>query len=394
MDLAVRLAAGPPRAYAATKVLLRLWSLEGSDHFHREVTHGRDRFQKGIHHDPTRPSDLRCHSPRGRNGACRNERRSCLATSTAAGAFGLVLLAAPSYAQTALAADADRNEKRIEMTTTFENAVTKTAKVEGTAFVYREIGEGPGIPILCLHHLTAVLEDWDPAVIDGLAKRHRVIIFDNRGVGGSDGKTPDNIPDMAKDAVAFIGALGLTRVDLVGFSIGGFIAQVIAHDRPDLIRRVILAGTGPAGGAGISGVSAVLQEAFQKARTEHKHPKHFLFFSQTRQSKQAADAFLQRLSARKEYRDAPVSNETIQAQLTAIRNWGNDPGSERPLSAIKQPVLVVNGDNDIMVPTINSVALFRALPNAELSIFPDAGHGAIFQYHREFVEQALRFFEN
>lgn len=280
------------------------------------------------------------------------------------------------------------------MPATFENAVTTTTNVEGSAFAYREIGEAPGIPILFLHHLTAVLEDWDPAVIDGVAKRHRVIIFDNRGVGGSDGKTPDNIADMAKDAVAFIGALRLATVDLVGFSMGGFIAQVIARDRPDLVRRVILAGTGPAGGEGIAAVDAVLQEATQKAANEQKHPKHFLFFSQTRRSQQAADEFLQRLTARKENRDAPVSNETIQAQLIAIKNWGNGGGSQRPLSAIKQPVLVANGDNDIMVPTINSVVLSRALPNAELSIFPNAGHGGIFQYHREFVEQALRFFED
>jgi pimeloyl-ACP methyl ester carboxylesterase len=334
------------------------------------------------------------HTTGGRGDASRSDRRSFLATLAATGAFALDLLTAPSYAQAVSAADADRNnEEKIGMTTMFENAVTKTAKVEGTAFVYREIGEGPGIPILFLHHLTAVLEDWDPAVIDGLGQRHRVIIFDNRGVGGSEGRTPDNIADMAKDAVAFIDALGLTSVDLVGFSMGGFIAQVIAHDRPDLIRRVILAGTGPAGGEGISGVSAVLQEAIQKAGTEQKHPKHFLFFSQTRQSQQAADAFLQRLSSRKENRDVPVSDETIQAHLTAIKNWGNGSRSER-LNAIKQPVLVVNGDNDIMVPTINSVALSRALPNAELSIFPNAGHGGIFQYHREFVEQALRFFEN
>jgi pimeloyl-ACP methyl ester carboxylesterase len=249
------------------------------------------------------------------------------------------------------------------MKTTFANAVTQTAKVEGSAFVYREIGEGPGIPILMLQHLRGVLEDWDPAVVDGLAKRHRVIIFDNRGVGGSNGKTPDNIADMAKDVLAFIDTLGLKLVDVVGFSLGGFIAQVIAHDRPDLVRRIILAGTGPAGGEGIAEVGAVVQEAIQKAGTEKKHPKHFLFFSQTGPGQQAADAFFRRLSARKKNRGMSVSNETIQAQLTAITSWGNSPGSGVKLSAIKQPGLVANGDNDIMVPTINSILLFRALPN-------------------------------
>jgi pimeloyl-ACP methyl ester carboxylesterase len=196
---------------------------------------------------------------------------------------------------------------------------------------------------------------------------------------------------MAKDAIAFIRALGLAQIDLIGFSLGGFIAQVIAHDRPDLIRRLILAGTGPAGGRGTSDLAAVLQGAFQNAAAQKKHPKHFLFFSQTKTSQAAADAFLARLQARKNDRDPAASNETTQAQSAAIVQWGKRDGAKK-LSTISHPVLVANGDNDIMVPTINSVALFQALPNAELSIFPDAGHGGIFQYHREFTKQALRFF--
>jgi pimeloyl-ACP methyl ester carboxylesterase len=330
----------------------------------------------------------------GRKDDFLSHRRRFLAKSAAAGAFSLLELIFPSRSKAVQATDTEGNQVKSGTTTTFQNAVTKTARVEGTPFVYRELGERAGVPILCSHHLTGVLDDWDPAVIEGLARGRRVIIFDNRGVGGSGGRTPDNIVDMAKDTVAFIGALGLTTVDLLGYSTGGYIAQVIAHDRPDLVRRMILAGTGPAGGEGISRTDAVLQDAFQKAATEHKHPKHFLFFSQTRQSQQAADEFLQRLSWRKEDRDAAVSNETIRAQVTAILSWGNSSDSMRPLGAIKQPVLVVNGDNDIMVPTVNSIALFHALPNAELSIFPNAGHGAIFQYHQEFVEQAIRFFES
>ncbi len=280
------------------------------------------------------------------------------------------------------------------MATMFDNAATKTVKVDGVDFAYRVIGDADGTPVLFLHHFTAVLDDWDPAVVDGLAQRRRVIIFDNRGVGRSQGKTPDGVADMAEDAIAFVGALGLTRVDLVGFSLGGFIAQVIAHDKPDLVRRLILAGTGPAGGEGIGDLAAVLQDAFQKAAAEKKHPKHFLFFPQTKSSQEAAAAFLQRLQARKNDRDPVASNETTLAQLAAITQWGKGDGAKKPLSAIDHPVLVANGDNDIMVPTINSVALFRALPKAELSIFPNAGHGGIFQYHREFTEQALRFFEN
>jgi pimeloyl-ACP methyl ester carboxylesterase len=277
------------------------------------------------------------------------------------------------------------------MTTIFSAAATKTVRVNGANFVYREIGDKSGIPVVFLHHLTAVLEDWDPAIADGLAKSRPVIIFDNRGVGGSEGKTPDTVADMAKDATAFIDALGFTKVDLFGFSLGGFIAQAIAQDRPDLVRRVILAGTAPAGGEGIGNAGALLQDAIAKARVEDKHPKHLLFFRPSKNSQKAADAFLGRLSERKEDGDAAVTNEAIHAQVAAITKWGM--AAADPLH-IRQPVLIVNGDNDIMVPTINSVELARKLPDAELSIFPDAGHGAIFQYHDTFIQQAPRFLQD
>ncbi len=277
------------------------------------------------------------------------------------------------------------------MKTTFANAPTRTVDAAGSVFVYREIGDAAEIPLVLLNHLTGVLDDWDPTLIDGLAQQHRVIIFDNRGVGASAGKTPDNIEDMARDATAFILALGFRSVDLLGFSMGGFIAQLIAHDRPELVRRVILAGTGPAGGEGIADVPGVVAEAIRRSGVEQRHPKQILFFSQTAPSQRASKDFLQRLSARHENRDLDVSNETVGAHLTAITRWGNDASQGRPLHGIKQPVLVANGDDDIMVPTINSVALFRGLPNAELSIFPDSGHGGIFQYQHAFVEQALRF---
>ena len=206
------------------------------------------------------------------------------------------------------------------MATAFNDAPTQTVKVDGADFAYRVIGDAGGPPIVLLHHLTGVLDDWDPAVIDGLAQQRRVIIFDNRGVGRSQGKTPDSVEAMAKDAIAFIGALGLTKVDLIGFSLGGFIAQVIAHDRPDIVRRMILAGTGPAGGKGTSNLGAILQDAFQNAAAQKKHPKHFLFFSQTETSQAAADAFLQRLQVRKNDRDPAASNETTQAQSRCRRS--------------------------------------------------------------------------
>jgi pimeloyl-ACP methyl ester carboxylesterase len=277
------------------------------------------------------------------------------------------------------------------MSMTFENAATQSVDVNGTNFVYREIGKKGGIPVVFLHHLTAVLEDWDPRVVDGVAAKHHVIVFDNRGVGGSGGSTPKTVEEMARDAVAFIGALGFSKVDLLGFSLGGFISQAIAQQQPGLVRKIILAGTGPAGGEGIANVGAVLQDAFGKAGPANKHPKHFLFFTQTSNGQTAADEFLQRLKERTNNLDAPVSNETIQAQITAIHAWGQ--GDATKLATVQHPVLVVNGDHDVMVPSFNSFELARRLPNAQLSIFPDAGHGGIFQHHAAFVQQALTFLQ-
>jgi pimeloyl-ACP methyl ester carboxylesterase len=235
------------------------------------------------------------------------------------------------------------------------------------------------------------LEDWDPRVVDGLAAKHHVIVFDNRGVGSSGGSTPKTVEEMARDAVAFIGARGFSKVDLLGFSLGGFVSQAIAQQQPGLVRKIILAGTGPAGGEGIANVGAVLQDAFGKAGATNKHPKHFLFFTQTSNGQTAADGFLQRLKERTKDLDASVSNETIQAQLAAIHAWGQ--GDATKLGTVQHPVLVVNGDDDVMVPSFNSFELARRLPNAQLSIFPDAGHGGIFQHHAAFVQQALTFLQ-
>ncbi len=275
------------------------------------------------------------------------------------------------------------------MSTTFENAATKSVDVNGTNFVYREIGNKGGIPVVLLHHLTAVLDDWDPKIVDGLAAKHHVIAFDNRGVGASGGSTPKTVEEMARDAVAFIGALGFGKVDLFGFSLGGFVSQVIAQQQPGLVRKIILAGTGPAGGDGIVNVGAIVQDAIGKADATKKHPKHFLFFTQTGNGQAAADDFLRRLKERTKDLDAPVSNETVQAQFAAIRAWGQ--GDPTILKTVQHPVLVANGDHDVMVPSFNSFELARRLPNAQLSIFPDAGHGGIFQYHAAFVQQALAF---
>lgn len=276
------------------------------------------------------------------------------------------------------------------MSTSHNEAPTRTVDVDGTAFAYREIGTGSDVPIVLLHHFTAVLDDWDPAVVDGLAAERRVFLVDLRGVGATGGSTPDSVEAMAADAVAFIRALGLATVDLLGFSLGGMVAQAAVQQEPDLVRRLILAGTSPAGDAGPANALPVLQEAIEKATAAGKHPKHFLFFSPTATSQAAADAFLGRLGERTADRAPAAADETIGAQVTALAKWERS-STPAGLANVSQPVLVVNGDNDVMIPTISSFTLARALPNARLSIYPDSGHGALFQHHELFVRQALDF---
>ena len=276
------------------------------------------------------------------------------------------------------------------MSATSIEAVTKTVEVGGTPFAYREVGPTTGVPVVFLHHFAAVLDEWDPEVVDGIAAERRVVLVDLRGVGGSGGTTPDSVEAMADDVVAFVEALGLSTIDLLGFSLGGMVAQVIAQQRPDLVRRIILAGTSPAGDEGPAATGANFQAALEKANAQGKHPKHFLFFSPTATSQKAADAFLARLDKRTKDRDAPVSNETIGAQLTALTKWAQAT-SPAGLADVHKPVLVVNGDDDIMLPTINSFHLAEMLPDAQLSIYPNSGHGGIFQHHDLFVAQALDF---
>lgn len=267
-------------------------------------------------------------------------------------------------------------------------AETKTVDVNGTPFAYREAGTGT--PLVLLHHVTANLDDWDPAVIDALAAEHRVILLENRGVGASGGATPDTIEAMADDAAAFIEALDLGTVDVLGYSLGGMVAQAVATRHPALVRRIVLAATTPAGGEGGATTGAVLQNAIATAQKNGKHPKHYLFFAQTPTSQSAANAFLARLNERTAEKDAPVTNETIGAQLTAMAAW-EQKSSADGLAAVTHPALIVNGDNDIMLPTGNSFRLTELLPNPQLSIYPDAGHGAIFQYHGLFTQQVLEF---
>ena len=273
--------------------------------------------------------------------------------------------------------------------TVWRNAPTTSVNVGGTKFVYRHLGPDTGVPVIFLNHLAAELDRWDPRVVDGIATRRRVIVFDNRGIGASEGKAPTSVEAMARDAVAFIQTVGFTQVDLLGFSLGGFISQVIAQEEPQLVRKIILAGTGPAGGTGIDKVTSITIRDMLKGALTFRHPEYYLFFTETRNGRRAAREFLARLKERTENRDKPVSIAAFIAQLKAIHAWGRQPPVD--LSRIHHPVLVANGDHDKMVPSSNSVDLARRLPNAELVLYEDAGHGGIFQCHEAFVKKALEF---
>jgi pimeloyl-ACP methyl ester carboxylesterase len=274
----------------------------------------------------------------------------------------------------------------------YADAPTETIDIGGTRFAYRQLGADTGVPVVFLNHLAAVLDNWDPRVIDGIAAKRQVIVFDNRGIGASGGSTPNSVEAMARDAIAFIRALGFDQVDLLGFSLGGMVSQVIAQDQPQLVRKLILAGTGPAGGEGIDKVTPITLRAMARGAVTFKDPKTYLFFTRTPNGRKAAREFLERLKERTQDRDKAISPISFRAQLKAIHAWANQQPSD--LSNIRQPALIANGDQDRMVPSSNSVELARRLPNARLKLYPDAGHGGVFQYHQEFVAEALDFLES
>lgn len=264
---------------------------------------------------------------------------------------------------------------------------TRTINIGGTNFAYREFGPRTGVPVVFLHHFTAVLDDWDPRVIDGIATERRVITFDNRGVGGSGGRTPATVASMADDAIAFMRALGLEQVDLMGFSLGGFVAQVIVTKEPQLVRRMVLAGTGPAGNIG--NVNARLLGDILHGILTCTDPKRYLFFTRTSSGKAAAVAYLDRLTERTEGRVKRTSPLGVVAQIVAIRRWAAQ--NPMDLESLEHPVLVANGEDDRMVTTRSSFELAHRLPNASLRIYPDAGHGGVFQHHERYVPQVLAF---
>jgi len=282
------------------------------------------------------------------------------------------------------------------MTHTHVTAPTQFVEANGIRFAYRQFGRDGREPLLFMQHFRGGMDHWDPAITDGFAVDRRVILFNNAGVASSSGETPSTIDAMAEYAADFVGALGLSHVDVLGFSIGGYIAQALTLRHPALVRRLMLVGTGPRGaepsndpkypqyavstdpGTGETGLEAFL----------------YLFFSPSASGQAAGRAFWERRHLRRKDVDPPSSAQTMKAQLAAIAQWKEVRGeSFGELKKISQPTLVVNGNRDIMVPTINSFTLSQHIPNAQLIIYPDSGHGSHFQYPELFLAHARLFLD-
>ncbi|ROM94622.1 alpha/beta fold hydrolase [Pseudomonas brassicacearum] len=275
--------------------------------------------------------------------------------------------------------------------TSFINAANQSITVNGIPFAYRDTGPKTDVPLVLFNHWGAVLDNFDPGIIDGLAQTRRVIATDYRGIGGSGGTAPLTVGEMADDAIQLIRALGFETVDVLGFSLGGFVAQDIALKAPELVRRLILTGTGPAGGTGIDKVGSLTWPLMIKGLLTLRDPKFYLFFTSTPNGRRAASQYLQRLKERKKNRDKGPTPSAFLRQLKAITAWGKQ--APQDLGRLWMPTLIVNGDNDIMVPSVNSIALANRIPNAQLFIYEDAGHGGIFQHYADFVTKALAFLD-
>jgi pimeloyl-ACP methyl ester carboxylesterase len=260
----------------------------------------------------------------------------------------------------------------------------------GIDYAYREAGQGP-VPLVLLQHFRGNLDNWDPALMDALAATRRVVAFDNAGVGGSTGTTPNTVKQMADDAIAFLGAMAIDRADILGFSIGSFVAQEIALTRPALVRRLILASSAPQGAAGMHGWAADVIGAIGTPETS---PAAYLevFFAHSPASAEAGQQALRRMHVRTQDRDKATSWETRLAQYDAVCTWGvPDHGLLERVTAIDQPVFVANGDSDPMILPCYTHLLAGLIPHAQAKIYPDSAHGFLFQHHEQFATDVQAF---
>jgi pimeloyl-ACP methyl ester carboxylesterase len=274
-------------------------------------------------------------------------------------------------------------------------APTLFVETNGIRFAYRRWGKRGRIPLVFNQHFTGNLDNWDPAVLDGLAKDREVVIFNNAGVASSTGEVPSTFAGMAKNAEAFIDVFGLRQIDLLGFSIGGMVAQQIVVDRPELVRKLILIGTAPRNHDAGNGQGHITPETAAIFGAAYNPPENLwlkVFFTDSEASQAAGRAFLKRYLSRTENRDAPIDEKVAPAQIAAVGDWGSRPGERFAyLKNIHQPTLVVSGNHDVIVYTVNSLHLVQNLPNARLILYPDSNHGSWYQNHEEFVFEANRF---
>ncbi len=274
------------------------------------------------------------------------------------------------------------------MAYTHQDAPTQFVEAEGIRFAYRRFGTTGGVPLVFNQHFKGSLDYWDPAVTDGLAHTREVILFDNAGIAASSGEVPPSIPEMGTNAIAFIRALGLPKVDVLGFSIGGMVAQEIAVQAPDLVRKLILVGTGPRGADMSTSKSS---EIFAGTYDPPEHLWLAVHFSPSVASRAAGRAFLERRLKRTD-RDAEVSDAAAGRQREAIGAYiAGGESAQGHLAELRLPTLIVQGSDDVIIPTVNSYVLQQKLPNAQLIIYPDANHGSFYQYPQLFVAHATLF---
>jgi pimeloyl-ACP methyl ester carboxylesterase len=281
------------------------------------------------------------------------------------------------------------------MTThTHQTAPTQFVEVNGIRFAYRRFDKAGGVPIVFNQHYVGTMDYWDPAVTNGLARDREVILFNNAGVSSSSGEVPTTFEEMGANAVAFIKALGLTQIDVLGISIGGFVAREIALQAPGLVRKLILVGTGPRGGEGMATLTPEAQQIFGATYDPQEHLWLAVHFGPSEKAKAAGLEFLKRKHLRQVDRDPEVNERVGDLQIEAIVKWGvQRAGSYDYLKTITQPTLVVNGSKDLIIYTVNSFILQQNIPNAQLIIYPDANHGSPYQYPELFVKHAALFLD-
>src|ERR1700732_4493144 len=275
---------------------------------------------------------------------------------------------------------------------THQTAPTQFVDAAGVRFAYRRFGKPGGVPLVFNMHFTGTMDHWDPMVTDGLAATRGGILFNNAGISTSSGKVPTTFEEMGANAIALIKALGLKQVDILGFSIGGMVAQEITLQAPDLVRRLIVDGTGPRGGEGMELLTQAAGRLFGATYDPPENVWLAVKFSPSAAGQAAGREFLKRTHRRQVGRDPEVNDKVSPAQVEAMGKWGvRQKGSDDYLKTIKQPTLIVNGSNDVNIPTVNSFIMQQNMPNAQLIIYPDSNHGAHHQYPELFVQHATLF---